>query len=76
MVSRANDTFGQAEPACFAASAFANNGAPAYLYRFSYGFAPGADLLDELRQDAGPDPRKARLDVTELNTDAGKRADP
>jgi para-nitrobenzyl esterase len=25
---------------------------------------------------AGPDPRKARLDVTHLNTDSGKRADP
>ena len=36
MVSRANDDFGQAEPARFAASAFAANGSPAYLYRFSY----------------------------------------
>ena len=24
---------------------------------------------------AGPDPRKARLDVTQLNTDSGKRSD-
>ena len=36
LVSRANDDFGQAEPARFAASAFATNGMPAYLYRFSY----------------------------------------
>jgi para-nitrobenzyl esterase len=36
MVSRANDDFGQAEPARFAASAFASNGSPAYLYRFGY----------------------------------------
>ena len=36
MVSRANDDFGQAEPARFAANAFAANGSPAYLYRFSY----------------------------------------
>ena len=36
MVARANDDFGQAEPARFAANAFAANGSPAYLYRFSY----------------------------------------
>jgi para-nitrobenzyl esterase len=36
MVSRANDDFGQAEPARFAANAFAANGSPAYLYMFSY----------------------------------------
>ncbi len=36
MVTRANDDFGQAEPARFAASAFAANGSPAYRYRFSY----------------------------------------
>jgi len=36
MVSRANDDFGQAEPARFAANAFAANGSPVYLYRFSY----------------------------------------
>ena len=36
LVSRANDDFGQAEPARFAASAFAAVGAPAYLYRFGY----------------------------------------
>ena len=35
-MSQANDDFGQAEPARFAASAFAANGSPAYLYRFSY----------------------------------------
>ena len=36
LVARANDDFGQAEPARFAASAFAANGSPVYLYRFSY----------------------------------------
>lgn len=149
MVSRANDDFGQAEPARFAANAFAANGSPAYLYRFSYvasamrermragtphggeiafvfgtvgsgpgpastpspedlaisklaqtywvNFArtgdpngaglpvwprhvPGKDVIFEFRPDgtagAGPDLRKARLDVTELNTNAGKRSDP
>jgi para-nitrobenzyl esterase len=146
LVSRANDDFGQAEPARFAASAFAANGSPVYLYRFSYvqaamrersragaphggevayvfgtlsagrGGAPapedhtvarmaqtywvnfartgdpngaglptwprhdsGRDLIFEFRPDgtagAGPDPRKARLDVTQLNTESGKRAD-
>ncbi len=149
MVSRANDDFGQAEPARFAASAFAANGSPAYLYRFSYvasamrermragtphggeiGFVfgtlgggpgpastpspedlavskmaqsywvnfartgdpngaglpawprhdPKKDVIFDFRPDgtagAGPDVRKARLDVTQLNTDAGKRSDP
>ena len=149
MVSRANDDFGQAEPARFAASAFAANGSPAYLYRFSYvasamrermragtphggeiGFVfgtlgggpgpastpspedlavskmaqsywvnfartgdpngaglpawprhdPKKDVIFDFRPDgtagAGPDARKARLDVTQLNTDAGKRSDP
>jgi len=143
-VSRANDDFGQAEPARFAANAA--NGSPVYLYRFSYvqsalreklraaaphggeisyvfgtlmagpgsmpsledlavsrmaqsywvnfvktGDPNGAglppwprhdpkkDLIFDFRPDgsagAGPDPRKARLDVTQLNTDAGKRSD-
>ena len=36
MVTRANDDFGQAEPARFAATAFASSGSSAYLYRFSY----------------------------------------
>ena len=36
LVSEANDDFGQAEPARFAARAFAGNGSPVYLYRFSY----------------------------------------
>ena len=36
LVSWANDDFGQAEPARFAANAFAANGSPVYLYRFSY----------------------------------------
>jgi para-nitrobenzyl esterase len=147
LVSRANDDFGQAEPARFAANAFAANGSPVYLYRFSYvqqamrermragaphggeiafvfgtlGAGPGAtpaaedlavsrmaqsywvnfaktgdptgaglpawprhepkkDVIFDFKPDgtagAGPDPRKARLDVTELNTEAGKRSDP
>ena len=146
LVSRANDDFGQAEPARFAANAFAANGSPVYLYRFSYvqtamreqmragaphggeiayvfgtlsagrggaptpedqavarmaqsywvNFArtgdpngaglpawprhdPGKDLIFDFRPDgsagAGPDPRKARLDVTQLNTESGKRSD-
>jgi para-nitrobenzyl esterase len=36
LVAEANDDFGQAEPARFAASEFATNGSPVYLYRFSY----------------------------------------
>jgi para-nitrobenzyl esterase len=146
MVSQANDDFGQAEPARFAASAFAANGSPAYLYRFSYvatamrermrtgaphggeiayvfgtlssgrggppspedlavsrmaqsywinfaknGDPNGAglpvwprhdsrkDLIFDFRADgtagAGPDVRKARLDVTQKATESGKRAD-
>ncbi len=146
LISRANDDFGQAEPARFAANAFAANGSPVYLYRFSYvqtamrerlragaphggeigyvfgtlsagrggaptpedqavaqmaqsywvNFAktgdpngsglptwprhdPSKDLIFEFRPDgsasAGPDPRKARLDVTQLNTESGKRSD-
>lgn len=143
---RANDDFGQAEPARFAANAFAANGSPVYRYRFSYvptamrermrtgaphsgeiafvfgtltarpgstpssedqqvsrmahsywvNFAstgdpngpglppwprhdPRKDLIFEFRPDgsagAGPDARKARLDVMRLATDSGKRAD-
>jgi para-nitrobenzyl esterase len=146
LVARANDDFGQAEPARFAANAFAANGSPVYLYRFSYvqasmreqmragaphggeiayvfgtlsagrggaptpedqavarmahsywvNFAktgdpsgpglpawprhdPNKDLIFDFRADgsagAGPDPRKARLDVTELATNSGKRSD-
>jgi len=145
LVSRANDDFGQAEPAHFAADAFAANGSPVYLYRFSYvqtamrpqvratphggeiafvfgtlsagrGGAPtpedlavsrlaqsywvnfartgnpnGAGLPEWPRHDpakdvifdfhadgsasAGPDIRKARLDVMRLATESGKRSD-
>ncbi len=146
LVSRANDDFGQAEPARFAANAFAASGSPVYFYRFSYvqtamrerlragaphggeigfvfdtlsagrGGAPtpedqavarmahaywvnfaktgdpngpglppwprhdsGKDLIFEFRADgsagAGPDPRKARLDVMQLATESGKRSD-
>jgi len=145
LISRANDDFGQAEPARFAADAFAANGSPVYLYRFSYvqaslreqlragaphggeigyvfgtlsggrGGAPtaddlavshmaqsywvnfakhgdpngaglpswprhvaGDDQIFDFRPDgtagAGPDPRKARLDVTRKATESGKRA--
>jgi para-nitrobenzyl esterase len=147
MIARANDDFGQAEPARFAANAFAANGSPVYLYRFSYvqagmrerlragaphggeigyvfgtlspgpgsaltpedqavsrmaqsywvNFAktgdpnaaglpvwprhdPKNDVIFDFRPDgsagAGPDPRKARLDVTQLATESGKRSDP
>jgi para-nitrobenzyl esterase len=150
LVSEANDDFGQAEPARFAASFYAANGSPAYLYRFSYvqpamrdmfkagtphggeigfvfgtlgtgGFGPppppptaqdqavsrmaqsywvnfaksgdpnGAglpvwprydpskDLIFDFHPDgsagAVPDPWKARLDVMQLATESGKRAD-
>lgn len=147
LIRLANDDFGQAEPARFAASAFAANGSPAYLYRFSYvqtamrermrtgaphggeiGFVfgtltappgstlspedlavsrmaqsywvnfakkgdangpglplwprhdPGKDLIFDFHPDgtagAVPDVRKARLDVMQLATESGKRADP
>jgi para-nitrobenzyl esterase len=36
LVSRANNDFGQTEPARFAADAFAANGSPVSRYRFSY----------------------------------------
>jgi para-nitrobenzyl esterase len=150
LVSRANDDFGQAEPARFAASAFVANGSPVYLYRFSYvqtamrerlragtphggeiafvfgtlgtgvlgpppppptaqdqavsrmaqsywvNFArtgdpngaglpdwphydPSKDLIFDFHPDgsagAVPDPWKARLDVMQLATESGKRAD-
>jgi para-nitrobenzyl esterase len=150
LVSRANDDFGQAEPARFAASAFAANGSPVYLYRFSYvqtamrqpmsagtphggeiafvfgtlgtgsfgpppppptaqdqavsrmaqgywvNFAktgdpngaglpawprydPSKDLIFDFHPDGSagaiPDPWKARLDVMQLATESGKRAD-
>jgi para-nitrobenzyl esterase len=150
LVSRANDDFGQAEPARFAARAFAADGLPVYLYRFSYvetamrerfrdgaphggeiGFVfgtlgsaffgpppspptaqdlavsrmaqsywvnfakngdpngaglppwprydPSRDLIFDFHPDgsvgAVPDPWKARLDVMQLATESGKRAD-
>lgn len=146
IVSRANDDFGQGEPARFAANAIVANGSPAYRYRFSYvqtamrermragaphggeisfvfgtlvarpganlspedqeisrlaqsywvNFArtgdpngaglpawprhdPSKDLIFEFRADgsagANPDVRKARFDVMQMATDAGKRAD-
>lgn len=149
MISRANNDFGQAEPARFAASAFAAKGSPAYLYRFSYvqsvvreqlrsgtphggeipfvfgtlgtgefgppipptaedqavsrmaqsywvnfaktgdpngtglphwpRYEPDKGLIFDFHPDgsagAVPDPWKARLDVTQLATESGKRAD-
>lgn len=150
LVARANDDFGQAEPARFAASVFAADGSPVYLYRFSYvqpamremfragtphggeiafvfgtlgtpffgpppppptaldlavsrmaqsywvNFAktgdpngaglpnwprydPKKDLIFEFHPDGSasaiPDPWKARLDVMQLATESGKRAD-
>jgi para-nitrobenzyl esterase len=40
---------------------------------------PSKDLIFDFRSDgsagAGPDPRKARLDVTQLATESGKRSD-
>jgi len=146
LVQRANDDFGQAEPARFAADAFAAKGSPVYLYRFSYvqtsmreqmrmGAPHGGEIayvfgtlsggrggppttedlavsrlaqsywvnfaktgdpngpglptwprhvaddgqIFEFRPDgsagAGPDSRKARLDVTRKATESGKRAD-
>jgi para-nitrobenzyl esterase len=147
LLARANDDYGQAEPARFAANAFASRGTPVYLYRFGYvqsamrerfqagaphggeipyvfgalaagpdsaltpedqavvrmaqsywvNFArtgdpnaaglptwprhePDEDLIFQFRPDgsagAGSDPRKARLDVTELSTESGIRSDP
>lgn len=148
LVSEANNDFGQAEPARFAARSFARNGSPVYLYRFSYvqtalrdrlpgtphggeipfvfgtlgvgGFGPpipptaqdeavsrmaqgywvnfaktgnpngtglptwprydaSKNLIFEFHPDGSagaiPDPWKARLDVMELATEAGRRAD-
>ncbi|MDE3188105.1 MAG: carboxylesterase family protein [Acidobacteriota bacterium] len=150
LVAEANDDFGQAEPARFAATSFARNGSPVYLYRFSYvqpamrqmfrggaphggeiGFVfgtlgtgffgpppppptaedlavsrmaqsywvnfartgdpngaglpawprydPSKDLIFEFHPDGSagaiPDPWKPRLDVMQLATESGKRAD-
>ncbi len=146
LVARANNDFGQAEPARLAANAFAANESPVYRYRFSYvqtamrermlagaphggeiGFVfdtlsagwggaptpqdqavarmaqsywvnfartgdpngaglptwprhdPNKDLIFEFRPDgtagAGPDSWKARLDVTQLATESGRRSD-
>jgi para-nitrobenzyl esterase len=51
-----NDDFGQAEPARFAANAFAANGSPVYLYRLAYAQAA---MREQMRNGAprttGPD---------------------
>jgi para-nitrobenzyl esterase len=146
LLMMANDDFGQAEPARFAANAFAAAGSPVYLYRFDYvpaamrermrtgaphggeisfifgtltgpagstpspedlavsrmmqsywvNFArqgnpngpnlphwprhdPTKDLIFYFHRDGSasaiPDPRKARLDVMQLATESGIRAD-
>ena len=148
MLSEANNDFGQAEPARFAARSFASNGSPTYPYRFNYvqtamqarihgtphggeiafvfgtldapgfgppiqpsaqdkevsriaqgywvnfaksgdpngtglpawpRFDPNKDLIFEFHPDgtagAIPDPFKPRLDVMQLATESGKRAD-
>ena len=148
LLSEANNDFGQAEPARFAARAFAASGSLVYLYRFSYvqtalrerlpgtphggeipfvfgtlgvaGFGPptpptaqdqaisrmaqsywvhfakigdpngtglpawprydpNKDLIFEFHPDGSagaiPDPWKPRLDVMQLATESGKRAD-
>ncbi len=150
LIAEANNDFGQAEAARFAARAFATNGSPVYLYRFSYvptamkerfragtphggeigfvfgtlgvgGFGPPPppptaqdlavsrmaqsywvnfartgnpngpglpawprydpnknlifDFLPDRSAAAIPDPWKARLDVMQLATESGKRAD-
>ena len=59
MIARANDDFGQAEPARFAANAFAANGSPVYLYRFSYVQAAMRDQI----ACGGPAWRRDRLRV-------------
>ena len=46
VLAEANNDFGQAEPARFAARTFASDGSPVYLYRFSY--VQGA-MRDRLR---------------------------
>jgi para-nitrobenzyl esterase len=150
IVAEANNDFGQAEPARFAANAFASNDSPVYLYRFSYvqpamreifrsgtphggeitfvfgtlgtpmfgpppppptaqdravshmaqsywvnfaktgnpngaglpdwpRYKPGENLIFDFHADGSAsairDPWKARLDVTQLATESGKRAD-
>ena len=71
MVSRANDDFGQAEPARFAANAFAANGSPVYLYRFSY----VADVDAGTDAGGGPARRRNRLCVRHAVGRPGRYAD-
>jgi para-nitrobenzyl esterase len=52
LIAEANDDFGQAEPARFAASAFASKGSPVYLYRFSYVPNGMREMLKPVRRTA------------------------
>jgi len=71
LVARANDDFGQAEPARFAANAFAANGSPVYLYRFSY---VQTAMREQMRAGAPHGVRPVRPDdAAELQSDSGAR---
>ena len=70
LVAKANDDFGQAEPARFAANAFAANGSPAYLYRFSY--VPDRDAGADA--GGGPARRRNRLRVRHAGGPPGRDA--
>ena len=71
LVSRANDDFGQAEPARFAANAFAANGSPVYRYRFSY----VQNAMREQVAGRGPARRRNRLCVRHARGRPRRRAD-
>ena len=71
LVSRANDDFGQAEPARFAANAFAANGSPVYRYRFSY----VQNAMREQIAGGGPARRRNRLCVRHAGGRPWRRAD-
>lgn len=54
MVTRANDDFGQAEPARFAANAFAAKGSPVFRYRFSYVQTAMRERMRERMRNGAP----------------------